>query len=133
MTGLARSGTAPIWSRSPRGARILVRRTEEKLGVLRRSKQAVRVAVLACNALTGDLAGRRAELARTLLGAIASATCGRLILTASGHASPVLQSELLALSETLALELRGTTATVSLRFIEASRAARHGKRALAGG
>ena len=106
------------------GCEDLVQRTQEKLGVLQRSKKAVRVAVLACNALTGDASRRRAELARTLLGAIASATCGRLILSASGHASPRLMSELLALSEALTLELRGTTATVSLRFLEGSGKAR---------
>jgi ABC-type transporter Mla subunit MlaD len=105
------------------GCEDLVRRTQEKLGVLQRTKQAVRVAVLACNDLTGDVAGHRATLARTLLRAVASATCGRLILSASRKASPRLLRELLALSEALAEELRGTTATVSLRLVDGSRAA----------
>jgi len=105
------------------GCEDLVRRTQEKLGVLQRTKQAVRVAVLACNDLTGDVAGHRAALARTLLGAIAGATCGRLILSARGSAPPRLLRELLALSEALAKELRGTTATVTLRLVEGSRAA----------
>jgi hypothetical protein len=102
------------------GCEDLLQRTQEKLGVLRRSKQTVRVAVLACNAATGDApAGRRAQLARTLLDAVASATCGRLILSARGRASHKLLGELLALAEALAQELRGTRATVSLRFTDA--------------
>src|ERR1700722_2834201 len=80
---------------SGRGIQDLLGRTRERLGVLRRRKQAVRVAVLACNAATGDeAAGRRAQLARTLLRPVASTTCGRLILMASARASLQLLQEL---------------------------------------
>ncbi len=95
----------------------LLRRTQEKVGALRRRQTSVRVAVLACNSATdGAAAGRRARLARTLLGAVTMSTCGRLILGASGHASEELRQELLALARGLAEELRGSTATVSLLF-----------------
>jgi hypothetical protein len=99
--------------------RDLLGRTQEKLDVLHRSKQTVRVAVLACNAATGDEAsGRRAQLARTLLGPVTSTTCGRLILMASACAPLPLLQELLTLAETLAQDLRGTTVTVSVRFAQ---------------
>ena len=101
------------------GGDDLLRRTQEKLCVLDRSNQAVRVAVLACNASTGDApAGQRAQLARMLLGAVVGTTCGRLILSAGGRAPRPLVRELLALAEVLAHDVRGTTATVSLRFNE---------------
>jgi hypothetical protein len=104
------------------GCDDVLRRTQEKLAWLQRSKQVVRVAVLACNTATGDAAaGHRAQLARMLLGAVSCATRGRLILSASGSTSPGLRQELLALAATLAKELRGSTATVSLRLSEASR------------
>lgn len=99
------------------GSEDLLRKTREKLGVLQRSKQAVRVAILACNDATDDVAtDRRAELARMLLVVIASVTCGRLVLCARGRAPGRLG--LLGLAEGLTEELRGTTATVSLRFTE---------------
>jgi hypothetical protein len=102
------------------GCDDLLRRTQDKLGVLQRSKQVVRVAVLACNAATGHAAAiGRARLARALLGAVASTTSGRLVLSASGRTSQQLLQELLALAGALAEELRGTSATVSLRFTEA--------------
>ncbi len=97
----------------------LLGRTQEKLDVLHRSKQAVPVAVLACNAATGaEAAGRRAQLARTLLGPVTSTTCRRLVLTASACAPLQLLQELLTLAEALAEDLRGTTATVSVRFAQ---------------
>jgi hypothetical protein len=97
----------------------LLGRTQEKLDVLHRSKQAVPVAVLACNAATGaEAAGRRAQLARTLLGPVSSTTCRRLILMASACAPLQLLQELLTLAESLAEDLRGTTATVSVRFAQ---------------
>ena len=103
-----------------RGGDDLVRRTEEKLDALRRRKQSVRVAVLACNSAAGGAAvGRRAKLAGMLLGAVSSTTCGRLILSASGGASHEVRQELLALAGALTEELRATSATVSLWFTEA--------------
>jgi len=103
------------------GCDDLLRRTQDKLGVLQRSKQVVRVAVLACNVATGHAAAvGRAQLARALLGAVANTNSGRLVLSASGHTSQQLLHELLALAGALAEELRGTSATVSLRFTEAS-------------
>jgi hypothetical protein len=101
------------------GCDELLRKTQEKLEALQRSKQQVRVAILACNSATDDAAARRrAELARILLVAVASATCGRLILCTGGPASRRQVEALLALAEALAEEFRGTTATVSLRFTE---------------
>jgi hypothetical protein len=103
------------------GCDDLLRGTQERLVALSRNKQAVRVAVLACNAATGGAAGNRAQLARTLLGAVARTTCGRLVLSTGGPTSRELLQELLALAESLAEELRGTTATVSLRFVGPAR------------
>ncbi|HEY3822328.1 MAG TPA: hypothetical protein VGL81_34420 [Polyangiaceae bacterium] len=106
------------------GREELLRRTQEKLGVLRRSKQTVRVAVLACNVATDDVhAGMRAQLAHSLLDAVARTTCGRLILSAGARAPRELLKELLALAESLAQEVRGTSATVSLRVGEGPLAA----------
>jgi hypothetical protein len=102
------------------GCEELLRRTQEKLGLLQRHKQSVRVAVLACNVATDDVhSGLRAQLARSLLGAVARTTCGRLILSAGAAAPRELLKELLALTESLAQEVRGTSATVSLRVGEA--------------
>jgi hypothetical protein len=101
------------------GCEELLRRTQEKLGLLQRHKQSVRVAVLACSADTDDMhAGLRAQLARSLLGAVAGTTCGRLVLSAGARAPRELLQALLALAETLAREVRGTSATVSLRVGE---------------
>ena len=106
------------------GGEDMFRRTQEKLGALHGSKTGVRVAVLACNSATdGAALVRRAQVARALLGAVTFSTCGRLILGASERASHQLRQELLALAEALNDEVRGTTATVSLRFAESS----HGK------
>ena len=102
------------------GCDDLLQSTREKLGTLHRGHQSVRVAVLACGSAEGAVAaGRRAQLARLLLAAVASTTCGRLILSASGCASPQLREEMFSLAGTLTEELGGTTATVSLRFAEA--------------
>ena len=99
----------------------LVRRTKERLGALARSKQNVRVAVLACNSSAGGAAlGRRAELARMLLGAVSGSTCGRLIVSASGGASPETRQELLALAGALTEQFQESSATISLWFTEAS-------------
>jgi hypothetical protein len=102
-----------------RGGDDLLRRAEAKLGILHRNKQSVRVAVLACNAATGGpAADQRAQIARTLLGAVTRTTCGRLILGASGRASRPFRPDLVALAEALTDELEGTTATVSMQFTE---------------
>ncbi|MGO8994077.1 MAG: hypothetical protein ACLQVI_12175 [Polyangiaceae bacterium] len=98
----------------------LLRRTREKLEVLHRARQALRVAVLVCNAAaSGPDVGRRAQLAHILLGAVKSRPCGRLILCTSAEASRPLRRELLVLAAALTEELRETTATVSLWFSEA--------------
>jgi len=99
----------------------LLERTREKLGVLLHRREGVRVAVLACNDATGDEAvDYRAALARALLGAVAKTIRGRLILSASDPAPPTVRRALLTLVEELTLELRGTTASVSLWFTEPS-------------
>src|SRR5580658_3789323 len=73
------------------GCDDLLRRTQDKLGVLQRSRQVIRVAVLACNAATGGAAALgRAQLARALLGAVSSTNSGRLVLSASGRTSQPL-------------------------------------------
>ena len=51
---------------------------------------------------------------------VTSTTCGRLVLSASGRASRQLREELLRLAGELTEELRGATATISLRFADAS-------------
>jgi hypothetical protein len=97
----------------------LLQSTKEKLDTLRRRRQDVRVAVLACNGETeGEAASYRAQVARTLLAAVTGATLGRLVLSASGGASLRLRHELLSLAGMLSEELRGTTATVSLKFTD---------------
>jgi hypothetical protein len=71
----------------------------------------------ACNEAT-DVAssGRRAEIARELLGAVAPVTHGRLVLWAAERASSELRRELLSLADRLSGALPGTMASVSLRF-----------------
>jgi len=70
----------------------LLRRTREKLEVLHRARQALRVAVLVCNAAaTGADVVRRAQLAHVLLGAAKSRPCGRLILSTTAGASRQLR------------------------------------------
>jgi hypothetical protein len=105
---------------SHRGEKLL-QRTKDELETLRRGQQNVRVAVLACNGETGgEVDGCRAQIARTLLAAVTRTTFGRLVLSAGGRASLGVRHELLGLAGALTEQLRGTTATVSLRFIEAS-------------
>ena len=99
----------------------LLQRTEEKLNALRRSHQDVRVAVLACNGDTdGEAHACRARVARALLTAVSATTFGRLVLTASRCASLPLREELFSLTGALSEQLRVTTATVFLRFIDPS-------------
>jgi hypothetical protein len=97
----------------------LLRRTQRSVGALRGLDGGIRVAVLACNlAAGGAAADRRAQLAHALLGAVASTNRGRLVLRASGIASHQQRQELLGLAQALTKELRGTTATVLVRFAE---------------
>jgi glutamate racemase len=98
------------------GSEDLLQRTEERLGALRRRNHGVHIAVLACNAATGSASAGRPSLARTLLGAVSGTSHGRLILCASSQASHQLRRELFALTGTLTEEIRGTTASVSLKF-----------------
>lgn len=102
------------------GFEDLLQRTQDRLDQLRRTKRALRLAVLACNAARGDaIAGPRARLARLLLGAVTDTSRGRLILVTSAR-EPRGVPELLTLAESLAAEFRGTGATVSLRLVESS-------------
>lgn len=104
------------------GGEALLHKTEEKLDALRREQHDVRVAVLACNEEADAQTGTcRAKVARTLLAAVTRAKFGRLVLTASSRASLRVRHELLLLAGALSEQLRGTTATVSLKFTEASR------------
>jgi hypothetical protein len=100
----------------------LLRRTGERLDALRRSKQCVRIAALACSASTnGSDTAVRARLARMLLGSVSSEGSGQLILCASGWARhDDLRQELLTLAGALTAELHGATTTVSLRFTDPS-------------
>jgi len=95
----------------------LLPRTEHMVEALLGRHQAVRVAVLACNDATDAAsAGRRAEIARVLLHAVASSAFGRLVLCADPDASMRLRHQLLSLAGALIRELEDTTATVALRF-----------------
>jgi hypothetical protein len=92
---------------------------QDELDILRRGQQSVRVAVLACNGDTdAEVERYRAKIARTLMTAVTGTTFGRLVLSASRGASLPVRQELLALAGTLTDQLRGTSATVSLRFTE---------------
>ena len=95
----------------------LLERARRTVQTMRRQRDRVRVAVLACNEAT-DVAscGRRAEIARELLRAVATVTHGRLVLWAAERASADLRRDLLSLAGRLAPELSGTLASVSLRF-----------------
>jgi glutamate racemase len=91
---------------------------------LRRRNQQVRVAVLACNAATdAESAARRAAVARELLGLVATVGCGRLVLSAAERSSTQLRRELLSLVGVLSDGLRGSSATLWLRFGSESRKA----------
>jgi hypothetical protein len=95
----------------------LLQRTRHMVEALRGRRTRVRVAVLACNDATDvGSSGRRAEIARELLNAVAPVTLGRLLLCASESASTHLRLELMSLADRLGQSLQGTTATVSLRF-----------------
>ena len=97
----------------------LVRVTEEQLDALRRRKERVRVAVLACCTATGrSVAATRLYLGRILLGALRKEGHGKLLVCVSARAGYELRAELLELVGTLTEEARGTSTTVSLRFRE---------------
>jgi hypothetical protein len=94
-----------------------LQRTRQGLDSLRRRGHYLRVAVLACNEAT-DLASAacRAEVAHELLTAVSAVGFGRLLLSATKHASMQLRSELRSLAGALRQRLRGSSATVSVRF-----------------
>jgi len=99
----------------------LFERVRHMVGALRARGEDVRVAVLSCNdAADPASAGRRAEIARELLGVVASAVSGCLVLYAAPHAPWLLRHELLSLAGGLSEGLHGSTAAVSLRFGGAS-------------
>jgi hypothetical protein len=104
------------------GADDLLLRTQRKIDAISRREAGIRVAILACSAATGGpTSDDRAELARTLLGAVRSTAHGKLILSASARASLELRRQLFSLAGSLSDELGGSSATVSLRFSEGSR------------
>ena len=96
-------------------------RIRQRLALLRRRGEHVRIAVLACNEAT-DIASvaRRTALAHELLSAVAAVGFGRLVLTAAERASMQLRCELLSLAGTLSYTRRGRAAAVSVRFSEAT-------------
>jgi hypothetical protein len=95
-----------------------IRCTRERLAALRRQREEINVAVLACNgAMDSETARRRIAVGREMLASITRH--GRLVLTASAEgASSELRQHLLSLAETLTDGLRGTSATVTLRFTD---------------
>jgi hypothetical protein len=95
----------------------LLDRAKQRLDAIRRRGQRVRVAVLACReTLDATSVDRRSEVARELLAAVAEAGFGRLVMTTSKRATMRERCELLALAGDLSQRLRGSTATVSVRF-----------------
>ena len=113
-------GSADVVAFSQGGEKLLGR-TQEALGALRSGRQDIAVAVFACNEdPEADPGGYRAQIAEALLSAVRDAPSGRLILTASDRAPARVRFELLSLAGALTESLRGTTATVSLRFIESA-------------
>ena len=99
------------------GGDELLRRTQSRLKALADHHQSVRVAVLACNGDTEGLtASRRERIARVLLDAVATASGGRLIVSANRAASHPLREHLFALVGALTKALQGSNASVSLRF-----------------
>ena len=104
-----------------RSEQDMVGSTQEKLAALRRGRQDISVAVLACNGATDAATmDRRARVAGDLLESVSRAWRGRLVLTASaGRASGSLRQHLLLLAGTLSDRLRGTSATLTLKFTDA--------------
>ena len=100
----------------------LLHSTQARLAALKRAHDDVRVAVLACNEATDDLAaGERACVAGELLTSVVGGRRGRLVLTApTTRMSPVLRQHLLALAGVLSDRLRGTSATLTLKLTDSS-------------
>lgn len=95
----------------------LLQRTRQGLDSLRRRGHYLRVAVLACNEATDTAsAAHRAEVANELLTALSAVGFGRHLLTARDRASMQLRRELLSLSDALHKRLKGSSATVSVKF-----------------
>jgi hypothetical protein len=103
-----------------RSEQDMLRCTRERVASLHRAHEEVRVAVLACNGATDEATlHRRASLAQELLACVSRAWRGRLVLTApGGRASGVFRHHLLSLAGMLSEDLRGTSATVTLKFTE---------------
>ena len=95
----------------------VIQRTRHKVDALQRQGRCVRVAVLACNEAT-DFASvaRRAVVAHELLAAVRVVTSGHLVLACADDVSMQLRCELVPLAGALSDSLRGTSATVSVRF-----------------
>jgi hypothetical protein len=95
----------------------LLARTREGLASLHRRGHHVHVGVLACNETTGGVsASSRAEVVVELLTALNAGRFGRLVLTTGSRASLRLRAELLSLASALDPHLRGTAATVAVKF-----------------
>jgi hypothetical protein len=96
---------------------VLLPRTRLKLESLRRKRQHLRVAVLACNAETDNASVvRRAAVAHELLGALAGGGFGRLLISTGNGASLPLRRELLNLVNGLGQAVPGTSVAVNVRF-----------------
>jgi hypothetical protein len=77
----------------------------------------IETAFLACSTATDRASiSRRKELGADLLSAVAGARLGRIVLHAGSDSSQGLQQELLSLAQVLSQALRGTSATVCVRF-----------------
>jgi hypothetical protein len=94
----------------------LLQETRQGLDLLR-GRGYLRVAVLARKEAT-DLASVacRAEVAHELLTAVSAVGFGGLLLSAMDHASMQLRGEILSLAGALRRRLRGSSATVSVKF-----------------
>jgi hypothetical protein len=104
---------------------VLLPRTLQKLESLRRKRQHLRVAVLACNAETESASvARRAAVAHLLLGAVAGGGFGRLLLSTGNGASLPLRRELVNLANGLRQALPGPAVGVNVRFGDHDSAAR---------
>jgi hypothetical protein len=99
------------------GSEELLQRTRQGLAALQRRGQHVRIAVLACSDLTDASSRvRRVEVVTELLAAVNASRFGRVVLSTAERASAHLRNELLTLAGVLGPRLRGTSATVSVRF-----------------
>jgi len=95
----------------------VIQRTRHRVDALQRQGRCVRVAVLACSEATDFAAvARRAVVAHELLKAVRVVHSGHLVLACSDDVSMDLRCELVSLAGALSDSLRGTSATVSVRF-----------------